>query len=100
MITAMQARNSARFTVLGSLDMLEDKWLGASVKSVDGKSKKTVNREFAKQLSAWTFKEIGVLKVGNIEHYEIAVSSPKGENASQVEHLNPAIYRIKNEVVS
>lgn len=100
LITAMQARNSARFTVLGSLDMLEDKWLGASVKSVDGKSKKTVNREFAKQLSAWTFKEIGVLKVGNIEHYEIAVSSPKGENASQVEHLNPAIYRIKNEVVS
>lgn len=100
LITAMQARNSARFTVLGSLEMLEDKWFDANVQDTQGKSKKSVNREFAKQLSAWTFQEIGVLKVGNIDHYEIEGTSRKGKNTSQVGYLNPAIYRIKNEVVS
>lgn len=99
LITAMQARNSARFTVLGSLEMLEDRWFDANVKGLEGKSKKTANKEFAKQLSAWTFKEIGVLKVGKIDHYEIVGQSKKGENVSQVGYLNPAIYRIKNEVV-
>nr|AEH41495.1 oligosaccharyl transferase subunit beta [Endocarpon pusillum] len=98
LITAMQARNSARFTVLGSLEILENQWFEASVKTLDGKSKKTVNREFAKQLSAWTFKETGLLKVGNVDHYEISGLSRKGGNASQVGYLNPAIYRIKNEV--
>jgi oligosaccharyltransferase complex subunit beta len=99
LITAMQARNSARFTVLGSLEMLEDKWFDASVKGSDGKSTKTVNREFAKQLSAWTFKEVGVLKVGKISHYEVTDASKKGENSTQVGFQNPGIYRIKNDVV-
>jgi oligosaccharyltransferase complex subunit beta len=100
LITAMQARNSARFTVLGSLEMLEDKWFDAIVKNAGGKPQKTINKEFAKQLSAWAFKETGVLKVGKIEHYEISGSPRKGQNSSQIGYLNPAIYRIKNEVVS
>lgn len=99
LISAMQARNSAHFTVLGSLEMLEDKWFDASVKGLNGKSVKTVNREFAKQLSAWTFKEVGVLKVGKIGHYEVTDASKKGENSTQVGFENPAIYRIKNDVV-
>ena len=37
LISAMQARNSARFTVLGSLDMLQDKWFDALVKTPSGK---------------------------------------------------------------
>lgn len=99
LITAMQARNSARFTVLGSLEMLEDKWFEAGVKDAGGKSQKTVNRDFAKQISAWTFKETGVLKVGRIDHRETAGLSHLGENTSQAGYLNPSIYRIKNEVV-
>ena len=99
LISAMQARNSARFTVLGSLEMLENKWFDASVKGSNGKSTKTVNREFAKQLSAWTFKEVGVLKVGKISHYEVTDASKKGENSTQVGFQNPGIYRIKNDVV-
>lgn len=99
LISAMQARNSARFTVLGSLEMLEDKWFDASVKGSNGKSTKTVNREFAKQLSAWTFKEVGVLKVGKVSHYEVTDASKKGENNTQVGFQNPGIYRIKNDVV-
>ena len=99
LISALQARNSARFTVLGSLEMLEDKWFDASVKGGDGKSVKTVNRDFAKQLTAWTFKEIGVLRVGKISHYEVTDASKKGENSTQVGFQNPGIYRIKNDVV-
>ena len=99
LISALQARNSARFTVLGSLEMLEDKWFDATIKTKDGKSTKTVNRNFAAQLTAWTFKEVGVLKVGKISHYEITDASKKGENSTQIGFQNPGIYRIKNDVV-
>lgn len=92
-VSAMQARNSARFTVLGSVEALEDEWFSASVKAPGGKKSPTVNREFAKQLTAWTFKETGVLKVEKIEHH----LATDGEVAAEA--LNPKIYRIKNETV-
>lgn len=90
LVSAMQARNSARFTVLGSVESLEDQWFSASVKAPTGDKSKTVNQEFAKQLTAWAFKEAGVLKVGKIEHH--LAESPVSE-------LNPSLYRIKNETV-
>lgn len=100
LVSAMQARNSARFTVVGSAESLKDKWFSASVKGLkDGKKTQTVNREFAKQISAWTFKETGVIKVGKVQHYlnadGYAESPPSNESGS----LNPSIYRIKNDVV-
>lgn len=88
-VSSMQARNSARFTVLGSVESLEDKWFSASVKTPSGTETPTVNREFAKQLTAWTFKETGVLKVDKVEH----------RLATEGSELNPSIYRIKNETV-
>ncbi|EEH21706.2 hypothetical protein PABG_03922 [Paracoccidioides brasiliensis Pb03] len=99
LVSAMQARNSARLTVLGSVESLEDKWFSASVKGLkDRKETRTVNRQFAEQISAWTFKETGVVKVGKVQHYlrtdavgELAPSDISGE-------LNPSIYRIKNDV--
>jgi oligosaccharyltransferase complex subunit beta len=99
LISAMQARNSARFTVLGSLEMLQDKWFTASVKAPNGKSTKTVNREFAQQLTEWTFKEVGVLKVGKVTHQLIADAKVAPENTTELGFSNPEIYRIKNEVV-
>lgn len=92
-VSVMQARNSARFAVLGSVEALEDKWFSATVKAPGGKKIPTVNREFAKQLTAWTFKETGVLKVGAIEHH---LAAQDGEFPTE---LNPKIYRIKNETV-
>lgn len=99
LISAMQARNSARFTVLGSLEMLQDKWFGASVKSPSGKSVNTVNREFARQLTEWTFKEVGVLRVESIDHHLVSDAKQAPSNSTQVGFLNPDIYRIKNDVV-
>ncbi|KAJ5104540.1 hypothetical protein NUU61_001887 [Penicillium alfredii] len=89
LVSALQARNSARFTVLGSAEALEDQWFSASVKAPGGKKTSTVNQEFAKQLTAWTFKETGVLKVGKIQHHL----------ATEHAERNPKIYRVKNETV-
>lgn len=92
-VSAMQSRNSARFTILGSVEALEDQWFSATVKAHGGKKTRTANREFAKQLTGWTFKETGVLKVDKIQHH----LATNGEVSA--EDLNPKIYRIKNETV-
>ncbi|KAI9812309.1 MAG: oligosaccharyl transferase glycoprotein complex, beta subunit [Pycnora praestabilis] len=104
LVTTMQARNSARFAVVGSVEMLEDKWFDAKVKGLDGKQTPTENQQFAQQISAWTFMEVGVLKVGKVEHYLTTTSSTSEKNdnnssaGEEILDLNPKIYRIKNEV--
>lgn len=99
LVSAMQARNSARFTVLGSLEMLQDKWFEASVQTPTGKSSKTVNRDFARQLTEWTFKEVGVLKVGRVEHHQVMDAGKPVANTTKVGVSDPEIYRIKTDVV-
>jgi oligosaccharyltransferase complex subunit beta len=86
LVSAHQARNSARLTVLGSVETLQDAWFNT----------KFGNKEFSKQLSGWTFKELGVIKVGRLEHH---LSEAPGKDASNQTELNPKIYRIKNDVV-
>ncbi|RAH47846.1 dolichyl-diphosphooligosaccharide-protein glycotransferase [Aspergillus brunneoviolaceus CBS 621.78] len=93
LISTLQTRSSSRFTLLGSVESLQDKWFTATVKAPgSGEETKTVNQEFAKQLTAWTFKETGVLKVGKIEHH-------LAQDDITAEDLNPTIYRVKNETV-
>ena len=102
LVSALQARNSARFSVLGSVEALENTWFDASVQAPGGKKVKTANRAFARQLTEWTFMETGVLKVGRVEHH-LSNVAPEGMlgngSVSQVGFLNPQIYRIKNDVV-
>lgn len=102
LVSAMQARNSARFTVLGSAEMLEDAWFDASVQTAGGKKRTTSNREFAKQLTSWAFKEIGVLKVDGIRHWlnEEKTASAAAQQNETSSSQSPTIYRIKNDVVS
>ncbi|KAF4548297.1 Oligosaccharyltransferase 48 kDa subunit beta-like protein [Elsinoe fawcettii] len=100
LVTSFQGRNSARLTVVGSAELLEDKWFDAKVKGVrpGEDSVKSANRKFAQALSEWTFKEIGVLKVGRIQH-RLNEEPAKGSNTSaDVAEINPEIYRIKNDV--
>ena len=100
LITTMQARNSARFTVVGSSEFFEDNWFGAQVKRgvefdglrTDARPVGTSNQAFAKEVTGWTFKEIGVLKVGKIEHH-------LNEGHPNERPSNPKIYRVKNDVV-
>ena len=100
LVSALQARNSARFTVLGSLEMLQDKWFDATVQTPSGEGSKTANRDFARRLTEWTFKEAGVLKVGRIEHHQVMDATKPVANTTQVGFSDPEIYRIKTDVVS
>ncbi|KAI9811972.1 MAG: oligosaccharyl transferase glycoprotein complex, beta subunit [Thelocarpon impressellum] len=90
LVTALQARNSARFVVSGSVEAFADQWFGAKVKgpAQGAKAQKTANQAFARELSAWAFKEAGVLKVGKVEHH-LANDTTEG---------NPKMYRVKNDV--
>lgn len=101
LVSAFQARNSARFTIFGSSEALENQWFNANIKGSDGKQYNPSNRLFAKQVTAWTFKETGVLHVGRVEHH---LSSTNGESLQNntialLEEQIPKIYRIKNDVV-
>jgi len=102
LVSSMQARNSARFTVFGSAEALKNIWFDANVSPVGGRDSKTANREFAKHVSAWTFQELGVLKVGDVKHYLSSVSegTTSNDSVAQLGYLNPNIYRVKNDVVS
>lgn len=101
LVSSMQAINSARFTVVGAAEMLENTWFDAQVKrsigmggiGTDAVKVKTSNQAFAKEVSGWTFKEIGVVKVGRVEHY---LNEGAGARANAT---NPKMYRVKNQVV-
>lgn len=100
LVTTFQGRNSARLTVIGSAEMLENSWFEATVKrsvgmagvGTDAKEVRTANQAFVREVTAWTFKEIGALKVGQVEHYLL-------ENGIQAGSSNPKVYRIKSQVV-
>lgn len=98
-VSSMQAHNSARFTVIGAAEMLQNGWF-AEKATINGKAIKTANRDFAQKVTAWTFKETGVLKVGKLLHYHDEGVSKKLNTSLAVPESNPQIYRIKEDVVS
>lgn len=76
----------------GSAEIFSDEFFGMTVKAQGSDKKvKVANRAFAKEVTSWTFKEIGVTKVVGIRHYLT------GETNAPI---NPSMYRIKNDVVS
>lgn len=99
LVSSMQANNAARLTVVGSAEMLQNKWFAEKAKLGD-KAITTGNREFAQKLSAWTFKEAGVLKIGKFLHYQDEGESKKLNTSTAIPENNPTIYRIKTDVVS
>ncbi|KAH7208139.1 Dolichyl-diphosphooligosaccharide--protein glycosyltransferase subunit WBP1 [Fusarium oxysporum] len=87
LVSVFQARNSARVTVIGAAEMLQDKAFDTKVTRQGGKAIFPANKEFVTNLAGWTFQELGVLRVNKIEHHL------KGDNET-----NPELYRIKNDV--
>jgi oligosaccharyltransferase complex subunit beta len=99
LVTAFQARNSARFTVLGSAEALEDKWFDATVQAPFSEtSTKTSNKAFAEKLSQWTFKELGVIRAGAVKHALNEPVKPGQKDTTAIGHAYSEIYRIKNDV--
>ena len=99
LVSAVQALNSARLTVVGSSEMLQNAWF-AEKATLAGKAVKTANRDFATKLTSWAFKETGVLKVGKLVHYLDEGVSKKPNASSAIPENNPTIYRVKSDVVS
>lgn len=89
-VTALQARNNARFTVSGSAEMFSDEFFGLQVQAAGGKETGTANRAFAKEISEWTFGETGVVEVKSVRHFLTNETDPV---------INPVLYRVKNDVV-
>lgn len=98
-VSSMQGHNSARLTVVGAAEMLQNKWF-AEKATLNGKAIKTANRDFVQKVTAWTFQETGVLKVGKLLHYLDDGVSKKLNTSLSVPESNPKIYRIKQDVVS
>ncbi|GAB7362804.1 hypothetical protein MBLNU230_g3107t1 [Neophaeotheca triangularis] len=98
---AFQGRNSARFAVVGSAEMLQDDWLQASVQLPGGKAQTVANDEFSRKITAWTFQELGVVRPGAVTHYLAEGAQANSTAVAQMPgHIdtNPSIYRIKNHV--
>lgn len=98
-VSSLQAHNSARLTVIGSTELLQNKWF-AEKATLNGQAVKTANRDFVQKVTAWTFKETGVLKIGKLLHYNNEGVSKKLNTSQAVPEHNPKIYRIKEDVVS
>jgi len=74
LVSSLQARNNARITVAGSLDMFSNNFIDSPIhrKTKSGVEiiEKAGNEEFINQLSRWTFQEKSVLKVHDHRHHK------------------------------
>eukprot|EP00922_Rhytidocystis_sp_ex-Travisia-forbesii_P041524 GHVS01062020.1.p1 GENE.GHVS01062020.1~~GHVS01062020.1.p1 ORF type:complete len:518 (-),score=47.51 GHVS01062020.1:242-1795(-) len=77
LVSAMQARNSARVTVSGSASLFSDTFFAMS----------RGNRNFAEELVDWTFQRRGVLRWSNVKHHKLN------------EVVSPYMYRVKDTIV-
>ena len=72
LIAGLQARNNARVVFSGSIDFFSNEFFAVSVqKAISGAKEfdQAHNHAFATALSKWVFKEVGVLRVGQVRHH-------------------------------
>lgn len=91
LVTALQARNSARVTFSGSLELFSDNFFNHPVQkyTADGSAKKfdkSGNEAFAKNVAEWTFQERGILRTSNVRHHRV--------NETEA----PSMYTIKEDI--
>ncbi|GMH41291.1 hypothetical protein BSKO_09201 [Bryopsis sp. KO-2023] len=90
LVTLVQARNNARVSIFGSLEMLSDAFFNAKFKVwASGVSHDApANREFCFKTAMWTFQRRGVLVVEDdrIKHWEMSSKA------------TPEMYRINDDI--
>ena len=92
LVGAVQARNGARVTFVGSKDLLSNKFFDASVnKAGSSSTQKSGNAEFAEELTRWAFQERGVLRQREVFHYH---KDNKTELASVYRVGDDAVYTV------
>ncbi|KAI9499198.1 Dolichyl-diphosphooligosaccharide--protein glycosyltransferase subunit WBP1 [Zychaea mexicana] len=92
LVAAFQAKNSARASFSGSIDLFSDSFFEKKVEQTrpNGTAKRHVpsgNSQFVDELAKWTFQEKGVLKVVDHRHHKAN------------ETVQPEAYRIKDEIM-
>ncbi len=78
-VSAMQARNSARVVFVGSESICSDEYFALNSQNV----------EFCDDISKWTFREKGVLRMSNLRSHKLGE-----EKIGQ-----PYMYRVQDEIV-
>jgi len=85
LVSSLQARNNARVTFSGSLEMFSDKFFNTKFEKTQ-----VGNKEFSENLISWTFQERGILRSSNLSIKKISTES----NST----VAPEIFTIKDEV--
>eukprot|EP00741_Cyanophora_paradoxa_P017720 tig00000203_g17114.t1 len=91
LVSALQARNNARVTFSGSLELFSNRFFSSPVQrfNADGKIEtlsRSGNQQFAVEVARWTLQEKGMLRATNVRHRIV--------NGTE----NPEIYRIKDSL--
>jgi len=86
LVSALQARNNARAVFSGSAALFSDTYFNSPAVKRDGKSSKSGNEDFTRQLTEWLFQERGILRAVNVRHHRA------GEKEA------PFTYTIKEDV--
>ena len=79
LIAGLQARNNARVVFSGSIEFFSNKFFSSPVlKSVPSSKefKESRNRDLARTVSHWVFKEKGVIRVAGVKHHKIGEAEP------------------------
>lgn len=91
LIAGLQARNNARVVFSGSINFFSNEFFAVPVQKTIAGAKvfeTSGNQALANSLSKWVFKEVGVLRVGQVSHFL------QGEGQKDT----PAAYTIEEDV--
>ena len=89
LVAGLQARNNARVVFSGSIDLFSNEFFASPVQKSQVGSKEyqqNGNRALSEALTQWVFKEIGILKIGEVKHHL------QGDNEP------PAAYTVMDDV--
>ena len=104
LIAGLQARNNARVVFSGSIDFFSNEFFAVSVKKAISGAKEfeqARNHAFTTALSKWVFREVGVLRVGQVKHNIVGEKKPPIAYTveDQVRYVIEILERVEGEWV-
>lgn len=89
LISALQARNNARVTFVGSLEFFSDQFFDSPVQQFNSAEShsKSGNKALVNDLTKWTFQEKGILRTTSRSHHK------------EGEYEQLEMYRIKDNII-
>ncbi|KAI0831642.1 Dolichyl-diphosphooligosaccharide-protein glycosyltransferase subunit [Trametes gibbosa] len=73
LVTGFQTLKNARATWVGGVELFSDEFFNKEV----SKGKQSGNRQFARDVAAWTFQESEVLRIDSVEHHRVNETIPR-----------------------